>query len=103
MERLAFGLCPATSAQRRKWVSDSSCPLIVGSLVWIEDTHCPRGSYPLAHVDKMHLGDEGRVRSATLKTMSGLLVRPLVKFVPLPVFGSCDKERGPGCSEHELK
>ena len=88
--------------RRSKWVSDSSCPLVVGSLVWIVDTDSPRGSYPLARVDKLHLGDDGRVRSATLKTKSGSLVRPLVKLVPLPDIGSCDQERGPGCSGHEL-
>ena len=74
--------------------------MIVGSLVWIVDTDSPRGSYPLARVD--NLGDDGRVRSATLKTKSGSLVRPLVKLAPLPDIGSCDQERGPGCSGHEL-
>ena len=88
--------------RRSKWVSDSSRPLVVGSLVWIVDTDSPRGSYPLPRVDKLHLGDDGRVRSATLKTKSGSLVRPLVKLVPLPDIGSCDQERGPGCSGHEL-
>ena len=88
--------------RRSKWVSDSSCPLIVGSLVWIVDTDNPRGSYPLALVDKLHLGDDGRVRSAILKTKSGSLVRPLVKLVPLPDIGSCDQERGPGRSGREL-
>ena len=73
-----------------------------GSLVWIVDTDNPRGSYPLALVDKLHLGDDGRVRSAILKTKSGSLVRPLVKLVPLPDIGSCDQERGPGCSGREL-
>ena len=85
--------------RRSKWVSDSSCPLIVVSLVWIVDTDSPRGSYPLARVDKLHFG---RVRSATLKTKSGSLVRSLLKLVPLPDNGSCDQERGPGCSRHEL-
>ena len=88
--------------RRSKGVSDSSCPLIVGSLVWIVDTDKPRGSYPLARVDKLHLGDDSRVRSATLKTKSSSLVRPLVKLVPLPDICSCDQERGPGCSGHEL-
>ena len=37
------------------------------SLVWIVDTDSPRGSYPLARVDKLHLGDDGRVRSAIWK------------------------------------
>ena len=70
--------------RRSKWVSDSSCPLVVGSLVRIVDTDSPRGSYPL--------GDDGRVRSAILKTNSDSLVCPLVKLVLLPVFSSCDQE-----------
>ena len=56
----------------------------------------------MARVDKLHLGDDGRVRSATLKTKSVSLVRPLVKLVPLPDIGSYDQERGPGCSGHDL-
>ena len=52
------------------------------------DTDCPRGSFSLARVDKLHLGDDGRIRSATSKTKSSSLVRPLVKLVPLPDIGS---------------
>ena len=84
--------------RRSKWISDSNCPLNIGSLVWIVDTDSPRGSYPLARVEHLHFGDDGRVRSATVRTKSSTLVRPLVKLVPLPDCGSCDQERGPGCS-----
>ena len=83
--------------RRNKWVADSTCPLNVGSLVWIIDSNSAKGCYPLARVETLHFGDDGRVRSATVKTKSNSFVRPVVKLVPLPDCGSCDQERAPGC------
>ena len=85
--------------RRQKWFSDSNSSLSVGSLVWIVDSSSPKGHYPLARVTKLNIGDDGIPRSAVLKTSKGPLVRPFVKLVPLPLSGSCDQERAPGCSE----
>ena len=85
--------------KRHKWFSDSNCNICVGSLVWIVDNGSPKGHYPLARVTKLNIGDDGVTRSALVKTSKGSFVRPLVKLVPLPLCGSCDQERAPGCSE----
>ena len=85
-----------------KRASDSFCPLKVGSAVWIVDTDSLRGSYPLARVETLHYGVDGSIRSVTVKTESVSFVCPLTKFVPLPIFGSCDQEQGPGSSDQEV-
>ena len=85
--------------RRHKWFSDSSCNICVGSLVWIVDNGSPKGHYPLARVTKLNIGNDGVSRSAVVKTSKGSFVRRLVKLVPLPLCGSCDQERAPGCSE----
>ena len=68
--------------RRNKWVSDSACPLNVGTFVWVMDSNNPRGSFPLSRVEQLHFGDDGRVRPATVKTETSSLVSPLVKSVP---------------------
>ena len=85
--------------RRNKWFSDSKCNICVSSFVWIVDNGSPKGQYPLARETKLNIGDDGVTRSGVGKTSKGSFVCPLVKLVPLPLCGSCDQERAPGCSE----
>ena len=69
---------------RHKW--DKLYPNIKeGSLVLITAESTPRTQWPLARVIKIHSGDDGLVRSVTLKTANSELKRPIAKFVLLPV------------------
>ena len=54
-----------------------------GDLVWIVEPTRTRGYYPLARVVKLNFGSDAVVRSAEVKTMSGNLVRPVVKLAPV--------------------
>ena len=49
-------------------------------LVWIVEATSPRGHYPLAHVLKLNNGSDAIARSADVRTMSGKLIRPIIKL-----------------------
>ena len=67
---------------RRKWNSPSR-ELNTGDLVWISDTTSPRNYFPLARIQTLHFGKDSVARSATLKTKSGMLTRPIVRLIPV--------------------
>ena len=75
--------------RRSKWQMPAEEHLKVGDLVWIVEESNPRGYYSTAQNDELRYGSDSVVRSAVVRTSSGLLVRPLVKLVPvLPTFFS---------------
>ena len=82
--------------RRHKWFSDSNRNICVVSLVCIVDNGSPKCHCPLARVTKLNIGDDGVTRSAAVKTSEDSFVRPLVKLVPMPLCGSCDRERAGG-------
>ena len=75
--------------RRSKWQTPAEHHLKVGDLVWIVEESNPRGYYPTARIEELRYGSDSVARSTALRTPSGLLVRPLVKLVPiLPTFSS---------------
>lgn len=74
--------------QRAKWTTHCK-PLDVNSIVIIKTENTTPLHWPLARVIDLHPGPDGIVRSATIRTANGsILKRPLVKLCPLPM--SCD-------------
>ena len=69
-----------TLVQRSKWRQDQR-NLQVGDLVLMADPNLSRGSWPLARVNRVFPAEDGRVRSAELRTASGkLYTRPATKI-----------------------
>ena len=69
--------------KRSKWHANSNRGLRTGDLVCIADASSPRGHYPLGLVTALHCGKDNVAHSATVKTLSGQLVRPLTKLAPV--------------------
>ena len=69
--------------RRSKWSAQSDRDLKTGDLVWIVEHTSPRGHYLLARVVKLNYGPDSVARSEELKTTTGNLVRPIVKFAPV--------------------
>ena len=57
--------------------------LKTGDIVWLVEATSPRGYYPPACVAKLNFGSDGIVRSAEVKTMTGNLIRPIIKLAPV--------------------
>ena len=73
--------------RRSKWQTPAERHLMVGDLVWIVEESNPRGYYPTARIEELCYGSASVARSAVVCTLSGSLVRLLVKLVPiLPTF-----------------
>lgn len=72
--------------QRYQWAQPRR-NLSVGNLVIILDATLlrPNGKWPLGRVTQIHPGSDGLVRAATVKTVSGEYLRPIVKLAALPV------------------
>lgn len=69
---------------RQKWFSPSTSAKI-GMLVLIKDENLPSFQWPLARITAIHPGNDGIVRTVTLKTSTGALDRPVKKLAPLPI------------------
>ncbi|XP_046661212.1 uncharacterized protein LOC124354637 [Homalodisca vitripennis] len=69
--------------QRSKWTSPQP-NIQVGDLVLIQAPSPPL-TWPMGRVIKTHPGADGIVRVITLKTINGVLTRPVVKVFPLPM------------------
>ena len=68
------------SLQRRsKWITSKS-NVKVGNLVLIVDENTVRNKWQMARVLEVYTGRDGKVRSATVKTATGNLHRPIVKL-----------------------
>ena len=75
---------------RTKWPSPSNRDLQTGDLVWFVEPTSPRGYYPLARVVKLNFGSDAVARSAEVRTASGNLIHPVVKFAT--ILTVCDSE-----------
>ncbi|KAL7305854.1 hypothetical protein TKK_0002091 [Trichogramma kaykai] len=69
--------------QRNKW-TDIRKSLKPGDMVIMRDELCPPSTWPLALVEKVHLGADGLVRVATIRTSDSRFMRPIVKLIKLP-------------------
>lgn len=76
-------LCTLT--QRSKWASNDSNTVEIGTVVLVKEDVTSPLHWRLGRIIELHLGRDGVPRSATLKTQTGQLVRPLVKLCPLPI------------------
>ncbi|XP_036322539.1 uncharacterized protein LOC118736595, partial [Rhagoletis pomonella] len=68
--------------RRSKWFEDVK-PIEVGDIAYIVDQNNPRNCWPKGKVVKVHTSPDGRVRSATLKTVCGVYERPAAKIAVL--------------------
>ena len=64
---------------RTKWNTTSN-NLANVELVWLLEDHTPRDLWPLAKVLEHHPASDGTVRSVTLQTPHGKMVRPVIKL-----------------------
>ena len=60
-------------------------PLKKGEVVLVEDDFKRRQTWPLAVVDEVFAGVDGKVRAARVRTASGVLTRPIRKLYPLEI------------------
>lgn len=70
--------------QRPKWRKESQ-NVKIGQLVLIKTELYPPTYWQLGRITKTHAGDDGFVRSATIKVSTGELERPIRKLCVLPV------------------
>ncbi len=75
-------------ARRTKWYTPVR-PLQEGDLVFIVDGKNVRGSWPRGKVVDIVKGVDGQVRSAVIKTSTGLFTRPTAKLAVIEVAGNC--------------
>ncbi|XP_071582288.1 uncharacterized protein, partial [Temnothorax nylanderi] len=68
---------------RPKWLKLEDAPA-VGSLCLVRAESTPPSRWPLARIIRLHPGDDGIIRVATIRTATSELVRPLCKLVLLP-------------------
>jgi hypothetical protein len=73
-----------TISKRSKWY-DEKTPLKVGQLVLIVDENLKRGEWKRAIVTDVHPGNDGRIRSATVKTAKSSYLRPVSKLAVIDI------------------
>ena len=69
---------------RSKWLKENT-NIAKGSMVLIKYENVPPTQWPLARVIEPHAGKVGLVRTATLKTPTTQLDRPIAKLILLPI------------------
>ncbi|XP_055614801.1 uncharacterized protein LOC129761117 [Toxorhynchites rutilus septentrionalis] len=96
-----------TITKRTKWFNDCR-PIQVGDLVVLVEEHL-RNGWLRGRVLRVFPGRDGRVRSAVVKTISGVMHRPVVKMAVLEVAGTTgvnSQQYGsgdvPNSTEHKL-
>ena len=55
-------------------------------MVQIHEDVTPRSSWPLGLITELHRGHDNHIRSATVKTATGVTNRPISKLYPLEVY-----------------
>ncbi|XP_062703670.1 uncharacterized protein LOC115259000 [Aedes albopictus] len=70
--------------KRSKWFNKTD-PVTVGDLVVITDPKLTRNCWPKGKVIEVHPGRDGEVRSATVRTSTGVYVRAVTKLAVLDV------------------
>ncbi|XP_076247767.1 uncharacterized protein LOC143187433 [Calliopsis andreniformis] len=73
-----------TLLTRTKWNRETR-PLQEGDLVQIVDHTLPRNTWPRGIISKVYPGPDGRIRVVDVRTKTGILRRPAVKVVVLPI------------------
>lgn len=68
---------------RPKWWSRQR-NLTEGQLCLLKRETTLPSRWPLAHITRLHPGNNGLVRVVDIKTRTGQLTRPVIKIVPLP-------------------
>ena len=68
--------------RRNKWHHPEE-NVKIGDLVLIQDLQTQRNLWPLGRVKSVSTGDDGLVRSATVKTQQGTLKRPIQRLIML--------------------
>ena len=65
--------------RRTKWLDDQR-NLRVGDIILLIEENLPRNVWKIAHMLSVKLSDDGKVRSARIKTKDSEVVRPITKF-----------------------
>ena len=68
--------------QRQKW-HRAKRNLAAGDVVLVADLNLPRGQWPLGVVKEVRVGRDGLIRSASVRTATSVLVRPVTQLCPL--------------------
>ena len=72
-----------TSLQRLSKWSRPSPTLQVGDVVCVQGEVSSPTKWPLARIEEVHPGKDGKVRVVTIKTTKGIYKLPIAKIVPL--------------------
>ncbi len=70
-----------TLQQRNKWMWQRDNISIGDLVLLVEDT--PPATWKMGRIEELHTGEDGFVRTVTVKTAKSSLKRPIVKLVPL--------------------
>lgn len=70
--------------RRCKWF-DNVKPIEIDDIVYIADPDLPRNCWPKGRIVDVKISPDGQVRSATVKTATGLYNRPATKIAVLDV------------------
>jgi hypothetical protein len=70
--------------QRMKW-NRITKELDIGDLVLVKDQRLPPGNWPMGRIVEKHSGPDGLTRTYDIKTISGVMQRPITKLCILPV------------------
>jgi hypothetical protein len=70
--------------QRSKWAT-STRPAAVGDIVIVHEDNIPPLCWSLGRIETVHPGRDGKVRTVSVRTKSGVVKRSVHKLSPLPV------------------
>jgi hypothetical protein len=70
--------------QRSKWAT-STRPAAVGDIVIVHEDNIPPLCWSLGRIEAVHPGRDGKVRTVSVRTKSGVVKRSVHKLSPLPV------------------
>jgi hypothetical protein len=70
--------------QRSKWAT-STRPAVVGDIVIVHEDNIPPLCWSLGRIEAVHPGRDGKVRTVSVRTKSGVVKRSVHKLSPLPV------------------
>nr|XP_043069244.1 uncharacterized protein LOC122322057 [Drosophila bipectinata] len=73
--------------RRTKWCEKAK-PLVEGDIVYVCDPGQPRSQWPKGRILKVNLSSDGQVRSAAVRTQSGVYTRPATKLAVLSIESS---------------
>jgi len=72
----------ASCAQRSKWLRPGY-RLHKGDIVFVKDESIKTRDWPIAIVEDVHPGDDGKTRVATIRCRGKLYRRPVVRLIPV--------------------